>query len=326
LVDVGIPTIGTSDYLVEAVESVLAQTLTSWRLVIRENGPGLDRIREALEPYLGDPRVQHVVSGVRTGRGQNWTQLIQAGSAPYVGLLHDDDRWAPGFLERRVEFLEQNLSCGYVFSGYVVIDSSGRPKGRVRPRLASGVHASASVLPRLYADNFVGVTTVLVRRSAYEAVGSTFKEHWNLDHEMWLRLAAHFDVGCLDQWDADYRHHPAQTSAARDQLGEKHLESLDLVADLPLSPALQRKVRAMSHTRCALDAIERGDRGSATRHLKSAVRTDPLSLIRPRVLIRMVTAAAALAAGDRGRRAVTRSRKRRWESGNLVDLTEGHRA
>ena len=69
-VDVGIPTVGESPYLAEAVESMLAQTLTSWRLVIRENGPGLDSVRRTLEPYLGDPRVKHVVAGTKTGRGR----------------------------------------------------------------------------------------------------------------------------------------------------------------------------------------------------------------------------------------------------------------
>jgi hypothetical protein len=322
LVDVGIPTIGSSPYLAEAVESVLAQTVARWRLVIRENGPGLDSVREALEPYLDDPRIVHVVSGARRGRGENWTSLIRTGDAPYVGLLHDDDRWAPRFLERRIEFLEQNHGCGYVCSGYVVIDQHGQPKGRVKPKIEPGVHRSEQILPELYRDNFVGVTTVLVRRAAYEAIGSTFKEHWNLDHEMWMRLAASFDVGCLDTWDADYRHHPAQTSTARNQLGQKHLESLDLVADLPIAPSLRKQVRALSHVRCALDAIERGERREAAGHLRQSLRTDHLLLLRPSASWRLLAATAALVAGSRGRRAVARSRQRRWESGNLVELNE----
>ncbi len=131
IVDVGIPTLGLSPYLVEAVESVFAQTFPSWRLVISENGPGLDSVRHALEPYVRDPRVTHVVSGTKKGRGWNWTRASQ-GVAPYMGLLNDDDRWAPEFLERRTEFLDRHPRVGLVYSGCVVIDEAGHPLGRAR--------------------------------------------------------------------------------------------------------------------------------------------------------------------------------------------------
>ena len=41
MVDIGIPTLGTSSFLPEAIESVLAQTFTAWRLTISENAPGV---------------------------------------------------------------------------------------------------------------------------------------------------------------------------------------------------------------------------------------------------------------------------------------------
>jgi hypothetical protein len=47
-VDVGIPTLGNCPYIVEAIESVLSQTFTAWRLVISENGTGNPRLRRRL--------------------------------------------------------------------------------------------------------------------------------------------------------------------------------------------------------------------------------------------------------------------------------------
>ena len=38
IVDVGIPTLGNSPFLAETIESVLAQTLSTWRLMISEIG------------------------------------------------------------------------------------------------------------------------------------------------------------------------------------------------------------------------------------------------------------------------------------------------
>lgn len=321
LVDVGIPTLGESPrYLAEAVESVLGQTLSDWRLVISENGTGKTEVRSMLEPYLDDPRVHHVVTTKSLGRGQHWSNIVRNGSAPFVGLLHDDDRWAPEFLRRRIEFLRQHPSCGFVFAEYVIIDEFGKPKGRVKPFLDPGLYASEFILPTLYRRNFVGVPTVLMRRSAYDTVGAAFKEHINLDHEMWLRLSAYFDVGCLDGWDADYRHHPAQTSSARATLAQKYLESLDLVSDLPLRRSLRREVRAEAHVRCALDAVERGERRAAIGHLGTAVRSDAGCVIRWTVVNRILAALAAIVAGAYGRRTLTRIRQRRWETGGAEGL------
>jgi hypothetical protein len=329
IVNVGIPTLGDSPYLVESIESVFAQTLPSWRLLISENGPGEESVRRTLEPYLRDPRVRHVVTGERVGRGQNFTNLIRTGDANYVGVLHDDDRWGPGFLERRVAFLEEHKSCGFAFSGYTIIDAGGVARGRTKVRLPSGVHRSATILPKMYQRHLVGTPTVLVRRDAYEAIGSEYKEFLYCDLEMWLRLAAHFDVGFLPVWDADYRIHEAQTSARRTELAQEAFYVLDAVEDLPLPRPLRKKMRAEAHVRSALDAVERGARRESVWHLTQTVHAHALSLVRPAVAARMLAAVAALATGRHGRKALTSVRDRRWHTGGaegLLTVSDGPNA
>jgi 2-polyprenyl-3-methyl-5-hydroxy-6-metoxy-1,4-benzoquinol methylase len=330
VVDVGIPTTGSAPALLaEAVQSVFDQTLPNWRLTIGENGPGLDSVREALEPYLADPRVTHHVTGTVVERGRNWTNLIRTGTAPYHGLLHDDDRWGPGFLERRVSFLEDHPSCGYVYGGTIVIDEAGRPRGRTILPLPPGVQRSATIVPALYKRNWIGVPTFLARRSAYEAVGGEYKELIFTDNEMFLRLAAFFDVGCIAVWDGYYRIHSVQTSADRRTWGENTLDLLDAVEDLPIAPSLRRMVRAETHLRCALDAAQVVQRRHALGHVYQALRTDPAStLFRPSLSVRLVATLAAIVGGAPVRRRLIETRERRWQTGGaagLLDLSEDRR-
>ena len=100
VVDVGVPTWGRPQYLRETIESVLAQTFQRWRLTVSENGPGDEEIRAIVEPYLDDSRVRHVPTGSEISAPENATRAIEAGDAPFVALLHDDDRWDPEFLAR----------------------------------------------------------------------------------------------------------------------------------------------------------------------------------------------------------------------------------
>ena len=230
-VDVGVPTWGRPQYLRETIESVLAQTFQRWRLTVSENGPGDEEIRAIVEPYLADPRVRHVPTGSEISAPENATRAVDAGEAPFVALLHDDDRWAPEFLARRVAFLESNRSCGLVFSHCNFINPVGALVFRRRVPLDEGVQPRDAFVRVLYHKNIIVMPTVLARRSAYDLVGSAFSTSLLFDDwEMWMRISARCDVGFLDVYDAFYRIHPRQmTHPEQARLGEHRLELLDAI-------------------------------------------------------------------------------------------------
>ena len=305
VVDVGIPTLSLSPFLLESIESVMAQTTPAWRLVISENGPGDDRLRAALEPYLADDRVTHVITGEKLDRGANYTRLIRTGTAPYVGLLHDDDRWGPTFLERHIEFLEEHGACGFVFSNFTAIDQDGRPIARSWPKIGDGVHPSAEIAPKLYRRMTIATPTVLARRSAYEAVGARYKEMIFTDHEMWVRLAMRFDVGHIATWDADYRFHSQQTSSSDVGQAKERLLVLDSLEDLPIPSRTRRVGRAEAYVWCALDCVEKGDRRGAMAELRNAIHTDRLALLRPSIGPRIAAVLGGVATGNLGCRDIS---------------------
>jgi glycosyltransferase involved in cell wall biosynthesis len=293
LVDIGIPTYGRPAYLAEAIESVRRQSFTSWRLTISENGPPSDYVVGIVEPHLADPRIDYVATGHNLGGAGNSTRLVEAGSAPYVALLHDDDRWEPGFLARRVAFLEANPICGLVFSPCDFINGTGRVLYRYEIEIAAGVQDRSTFLRTLYSRCVICMPTVLVRRSAYTAVGPYFKDSVLFyDHEMWLRLAVRFPVGLLPVCDAQYRVHPAQTTQQRVRLhvGERKLEVLDevdgiLPADFPQRE--RRRARFIALTRAGLDAFGRGERRRGLSWLTRAIRVHPAAPLDPEIAARV---------------------------------------
>ena len=288
LVDVGIPTHGRPRYLREALDSVLAQTFESWRLTISYNGPSGYDIRAIIDPYLSDPRVHFVATGTEVSAAQNATRAIQAGHAPYVALLHDDDRWDPGFLARRVSFLESNATCGFVFSHCNYIGEAGEVVYRYTVDLREGLQPQRRFLSALYRQNVIAMPTVLSRRSAYETVGLDFSESLLFDDwEMWLRIAARFDVGFVDVCDANYRIHTAQKSHdVLSRMGEHRLALLDEVDRLlpPDFPAVdKRRARSGAYFRASYDAFTRGEQRRAVADLVSAFRASPAALLDPKM-------------------------------------------
>ncbi len=286
LVDVGIPTHGSPTFLAEAIESVLGQTLGSITLTISENGPGSEEIAAIVRPYLDDPRVRHVRTGSNLGGARNSTRLLNTGRAPYVAILHDDDRWQPGFLARRVEFLEHHPGCAFVFSPCDFVDARGSLVYRFEVDLEEGVQERRGFLRKLYRRNLVCTPTVLGVRACYEAVGPEFDESVLFyDYEMWLRLASRYDVGFLATTDAGYRVHRTQTTQeVRRHWGEHRLAVLDraermLPEDFPR--IARRRIRSETLLKAAVDALGRGDGRALVRHLGQALREHPAAPIDP---------------------------------------------
>ena len=320
LVDVGIPTRQRPDLVRQAIDSVFAQELTSWRLVVSENGLGGGETEAAVAPYLADPRVRYVATGGDMGGAENWTRLIQQGDAPYVALLHDDDLWDPSFLARRVAFLEQHPGCAFVFSGNKEIDGAGEVVRETEFILPEGVYEPETLFPILYEHNVIGPPSIVVRREAYEAVGPYFDSevfpYW--DYEMWLRLAARFPAGYLTVRDCSYRMHDVRMTFTVRRFGEAYLQAIDradaLLAQQPgiVVPArLRRRRRARALLTTALDRLEGGDRRGGAQCLREAVR------LHPRVVfdVRFPTGLVALVGGRRVSGALRRARFRVHHSG-----------
>jgi glycosyltransferase involved in cell wall biosynthesis len=322
-VDVGIPTKGGRRYLTEAVESVLSQTFDRWQLVISENGRGDEAVADVLSPFLSDPRVRHIRTGEAVSAARNSTIAASAGTAPYVAVLHDDDRWEPEFLARRVEFLERNPSCGFVFSGHVEIDVNGAEIRRSPLVLSEGVHSPEGFIRFLLAPygqpvapGGIPAPTVLMRRSAYEAVGPAFDERFSsfFDWEMWVRLGIRFPVGYLAVRDAHFRIHPTQMHRAVRHFGEEKLlvwPHVDELIDRELPAArLGENDRAWRRSgallTAALDALEEGDRQRCVTRLAEAVRVRPRSILDVRVPALLV----CLPFGARARRVLRPGRLR----------------
>lgn len=314
-VDVRIPVKGRSSYVGGAIESVLDQSFPDWSLVISENGMPDPDVATALLPYLSDARVRHVSVGEEISAAAHHSRLVRTGPAPYVAVLHDDDRWHPDVLRDRVAALEADRRCALAFAGAVVVDEAGRELQRVAPELPEGVLEPSVFAPFLYGGNVVHISATLLRRSALDDAEGVFLDAYPMfdDHELWFRLAVRFPVVYLRRCDVDIRRHEAQLSLEHRLRAEERLRLLDrfdelLAARLPgaVGAARRREVRAQILLSGALDEIERGDARRARRLLADAVSQWPASLLGAKGLAAVLGAIG----GGPGRRAVGTLRRR----------------
>jgi glycosyltransferase involved in cell wall biosynthesis len=313
LVDIYITVFRRSEYVAAAIESVLAQTFTDWRLRVSEDGGRTEAVAATVEPFLSDRRLRYVSPRERLGNADHKTALVADGDGKYVAILDDDDLWQSEWLARRVAFLEQHPECVLVWGGHVDIDAAGDEVARSPLPLGNGVHSSREFVTAMLRENLIATPSILFRRDAYVRAGNRFDSEFIQinDYELWLRLGLLGPVGYLALYDSRYRVHPDQTSRRHRRALDhyKTVEHFDkLIAeqfpDLRLNPAIMARTKADGLLSVALDASEQGDIKLAAARIAGAARLDPRALLSRRGL----GAIAATVGGPRVRRRIAAMR------------------
>jgi glycosyltransferase involved in cell wall biosynthesis len=196
------PVFNGERYLVEAIESVRAQTCTDWEYVIADNC-STDRTLEIARRYAAlDPRIRVFEATEFLPIIANWNRALRqiAPDAKYCKVLHADDRLFPECLERMSAVMDQNDNVGIV-GAYVladrVIQCDGLPYGR---NVWDGHEICRNtLLGRYYL--FGSPTSLLLRADLIRARPEGFYNESNLhaDFEICYALLESCDFGFIHQ-------------------------------------------------------------------------------------------------------------------------------
>ncbi len=202
LISIIIPAFNAEATIRETVQSVLAQTLTDFELVVINSATEANRAKtEAILAEFDDPRIK-VFGYSEANASLNRNRGIGHASAPFLAFLDADDLWAPTKLEQQYEALQSHPEAGVAYSATECINEQSQ-------FLRRGPAASwaGDVYGRLLIYNFiVSGSNVLVRAEAIAQVGLFDESLPNAqDYDMWLRLAEQFDFVPVNEIHVRYR-------------------------------------------------------------------------------------------------------------------------
>jgi glycosyltransferase involved in cell wall biosynthesis len=170
-----------------------------------------DGSRRPVEPLLA--RWQGRLTVVRTanrGVAAARNTGIQRSTGDFIALLDQDDVWRPDKLARQLSVLLAQPDVALVHSDVLFRDErTGRTYHADRPRAS----LSGDCYRRLFSGSSISACTIVVRRSALDAVG-LFDEaiRGTDDYDLALRIARHFPFAYIHEPLATYRFHDANWS------------------------------------------------------------------------------------------------------------------
>jgi glycosyltransferase involved in cell wall biosynthesis len=208
-VSVVIPCYKYGHFLEEAVDSVLAdQEGVDVRVLIIDDASPDDSAEVARKIAARDPRVNVIAHTTNKGNIATFNEgLLEWADGDYCLLMSADDQLTPGALQRARDLLDAHLSVGFVYGHSLwVMDGVPLPTARTRVRSWS-VRSGQRWLEHRFrqAENPIAAPTIVVRTSLQRRVGGYDPQLPKAaDMEMYMRLAAHADVGFIRGVDQAY--------------------------------------------------------------------------------------------------------------------------
>jgi len=204
-VDVFVPCYNYGRFLASCIRSALLQEGCRVRVLVIDDTSTDDSLAEAYRIAATDPRVKVLAHQTNKGHIATYNDGIAWATADYLTLVSADDLLAPMALARAIAVMEANSRVGFVIGRLLNFADEPDLVGEV----ATAQGASARAI--IYAgtdfirdickrgENPVAASGVVVRTALQRKVGGYLPELPHAgDLEMWLRLAAHADLGILD--------------------------------------------------------------------------------------------------------------------------------
>lgn len=311
LVSIVMPNKDCREYLPRAFDSIRAQQVDDIEIIVVDDG-STDGSLEWLEQRAGeDPRLR-IIQLDGSGPSVARNRAVAQARAKLVAFLDADDQWLPDKLNAQLNFHARYPDALFSFTNYRLVDMDGKPQGEcftywpwfteIVEATSGGFSFFAAPLPHLYAENFVGTSTVVARTIAVQAAGGFSEDLQSAsDWHLWLELASRGPAGFTKRAFCNYL--VMRPGSMTSKLG-KRIDAVEEIIErfhdrvAAVSPEAVRRAKAgLLVGKAELDRIE-GRRISALgRHLHALWLAPELRVARA-----TLSDMAALVGYDRQRR------------------------
>jgi len=191
LVSVIIPTFNRATMVVEALDSVLAQSYQSLEIIVVDDG-STDDTEVRLASY--GERIKVIRRALNRGVSAARNCGIRQSCGHYVVLLDSDDLWLPKKIERQLDFFRKHPQAMICQTEEIWMRRGKRVNPKYKHRKYSG-----SIFPHCLPLCIVSPSAVMIKRELLSQVG-LFDEQLPAceDYDLWLRIAAHHPIFLLE--------------------------------------------------------------------------------------------------------------------------------
>lgn len=239
-VSVLVPVYNGEPFLPECLDSILAQDLEDFEILIADDGSTDGSVAVVKHYAAQDKRIHWWSNDHNLGLARNFNCCLRTAQGEYIKyVLQDDKLLTASALRQMVEPLDRNPGASLVACASLVIDSDSRML-EVRDYFKTGTHDGWQVMVQCLeqASNLIGEPSVVMFRRAQATRG--YDEHYQqlLDWEFWFYLLEQGPFEYVAEPLCAFRQHALQQTQVnrRNQIGQD--ESFNLLESYCEKPTL----------------------------------------------------------------------------------------
>ena len=234
-VTVAIASYNMENYLPAAIDSALAQDHDDVEILVVDDG-STDDTREIVSRY--ERRVRYAYQE-NAGVTNAYNRALELAKGDYVHFLDADDILTPSTIGRLAALLDEKPTAGLAHGDALVMNAAGEVYGtRGAPASFHGrrLIPSAAAFKELLRGCHITTSALMLRKSVLDKV-TPFRQKSvpGEDWDMWLRVAAEYDVAHLPISACYYRVHDSSVTSAYtvERVMRSHLYTLDTIFGNP---------------------------------------------------------------------------------------------
>ncbi len=256
-ISVVVPTRNRAKYIVQALDSVFAQTFPAAEVIVVDDG-STDRTQEVLEPHIRNKRIRYLFqeeSGVSAARNKG----VSLANHPFVAFLDSDDRFMPQKLEKQSQLFEQNPDLGFVHCWFSKFNNNGEELG-----IRDTSWFSGNVYPAMLQQWSVlmAMPCMLARTEVIQEVGGfDVQLSWAEDMDLWRRIARRYEIALVPEVLVNVRVHSSSTTFDRSGGAsgfERYLEKA-FEEDTSLPPIFRKRAKAKMYSKLGQNLLASGN-------------------------------------------------------------------
>ena len=214
-VSVLVPTYNAGPFLAVCLESILAQDLTDYEVLISDDG-STDGSQAIIESYAAkDPRIRWWRNPQNLGLTRNHNYCLREARGEFIKFVHQDDKLLhPSVLSRMVKLLEEDATVSLVGLGSNVIDAQSCVLEVRNHFKESGTYDGMDIIVKCLEENqnLIGEPTAVMFRKSQAARGFDERYRQIVDMECWFHLLEQGRFAYVAEPLFAFRVHPQQAT------------------------------------------------------------------------------------------------------------------
>lgn len=239
-ISIVIPTYNSARFIGDALNSVIAQKIDNLETIVVDDGSS-DNTREVVKSF--GKEIKYLWQENR-GAAAARNVGIKAAGGEWIAFLDSDDCWDPNYLNNFSSIVKNSVDIGLFYCGKRWVDIIGNDL----PGIAiQKTYPKGWIFGLLFEDNYISSSSCAIVKA--EVLNSTggFNEaavfRNGEDYDLWLRIAANFEVSALPFPYVHYRRHSDSLTRNKAAYEIGHLAALKNAADLIENGQVNQKNR-----------------------------------------------------------------------------------